>query len=130
VTEDVFRRARELEERLFGWMSRANRQDVVQDEDGPRCGDTDRQAESAAGGADATERELVEFLRLHRWELESDPYWQVYIEDLDRAGLLARPQDPDPAQRRRAERAEWARGSSATPPPAAPDPGRPRGLSR
>jgi hypothetical protein len=95
LNEDVFRRARELEARL--WHS-------------PKA--------SAQG--ETPEREFVDFLRAHRSELESDSYWQAYIEDLDRVRLLEPPGASDRAEQRRTERSEWTQGSStdapATPP--------------
>jgi hypothetical protein len=132
VSEYVFQRARELEREFFDWMSRANRPDVVRDEDGGMSwGDTFSDAESAEPEAAAAELTLYGFVRAHRSELESDPHWQVYIEDLDRVGLLEQPAAPDAAEQRRVQRAEWARGpGGATPPPEAPGAGRPAGGRR
>jgi hypothetical protein len=90
VSEDVVRQARELEGRFF------------------------------IAGVEAAQRELVEFLRAHRSELGSDPYWQAYIEDLDRGGLLEPPGSADPAAQRLTERAVWSQGSSADAPVAPP----------
>jgi hypothetical protein len=127
VSEDVFQRARELEREFFDSMSRANRPDVVRDEDGGMSwGDTFSDAESAEEESAAAELTLYCFVRAHRSELESDPHWQGYIEDLARVGLLEQPATTDAAEERRVQRAEWARGpGGAAPPPEAPGAGRP-----
>lgn len=106
MSEDVFRQAAELERTFFSWLSRANRSD----------------------GLELAQERLVAFMRDHRSELEADPHWQTYFNDLDR---VAGPVDAEVAEQRRAERDRWARGSSAAPAPVVPpDAGRERGASR
>ena len=84
MSEDVFRRARELEGRFWH-----------------------------VAGDEGAEREFVDFLRANRSELESDPHWEAYIADLDRVGLLEPTDRANPDKRHRTERAEWTQGSSA-----------------
>ena len=108
MSEDVFRQAAELERNFFSLMGRASRPD--------------------ADGLELAQERLVAFMRDHRSELEADPHWQTYFNDLDRvAGLV----DVDVVEQRRADRDRWAQGSSAAPVPVAPpDAGRERGASR
>jgi hypothetical protein len=112
VSEDVLRQAAELEHDFFARLSRGRRDDA-------QVGD---------GGLELAQDRLVAFMRDHRSELEADPHWQTYFNDLDR---IERPVDADVAEQRRADRDRWAQGSSAAPasvPP--PDTGRERGSSR
>jgi hypothetical protein len=112
VSEDVFRQAAELERDFFARLSRGRRDDI-------QAGD---------GGLELAQERLVAFMRDHRSELEADPYWQTYFNDLDR---IERPVDADVAEQRRADRDRWAQGSRAAPAPVAPpDTGRKRGSSR
>jgi hypothetical protein len=134
VSEDVFRRARELEQGWSQGMSRLNWQGSGRDGE-------------EVGGAAESGSEFADFLRTHREMLASDPYWQAYIDDLDRAGSRAggdiiegtvaavetsldlasarhaNPSLPETCARRRAERVA-AMGSS-DPPVASPPAGRP-----
>jgi hypothetical protein len=112
VSEDVFRQAAELERVVFARLSRGSRDDI----------------QAGADGLELAQERLVAFMRDHRSELEADPHWQTYFNDLDR---IERPVDADVAEQRRADRDRWAQGSSAAPAPVAPpDTGRERGSSR
>jgi hypothetical protein len=88
VSDDVSRRPRELEERYFDLMSRANRPDIVYDEDGPRWGDTYTEAESPSLNAavDEAEQGLEDFLRANREALERDRHWAGYYPERDAEG--------------------------------------------
>jgi hypothetical protein len=112
VSEDVFRQAAELECDFFAWLSRGSRDDI----------------QAGADGLGLAQERLVAFMRDHRSELEADPHWQTYFNDLDR---IERPVDADVAEQRRADRDRWAQDSSAAAAPVAPpNAGRQRGGRR
>jgi len=126
VSDDVHRRARELEKEMFSWISREYTPDVIWD-DGWTWGDTFHDVESreVAAQVEASEQALYVFLKLHRPELEWDSRWELYFVEIDRQAkervkpaVRSKTEDAISLEQarleRRASRDGWARGSSGS----------------